>query len=194
MAALEQPFPSEGDPGLEPGRYQPAAPNPKAIYTAWLLFGIPVPAMLYLYLRRIIPPLSLWITCGFLLFVALAIVFSQWLERRTFIFLEGEGIRFESPLRKVSMSWGDIQELWCGSIRGGWRFIVSGPSALFRFQSLIVLRTDQGKEVRSGFAEGVRIAQLVQQRAGLRHLDRQDRIWIYRKQDQAKSGGEGVLR
>ena len=194
MVLPELPFSIKGEAEIGPGSFRPILSKPSAIYIAWLLFGVSGLAWGYLFLRGLTLPPSLWITSMIVLLVALAITFSYWLERRTFIVLEEGGIRYESPLRKVTLQWGDIHELWCASIRGGWRFMISSSEATFRFESLSVVQSGSGREVRSGFNEGKRIVQLVQQRADLRYLDRQDRIWVYRKQDRTESDREGVLR
>ena len=187
MVLPELPFSIEGESFVGPGSYQPILSKSSGIITAWLLFGISALAWGYLYLRGFTPPPSLWIPSVIMLLVALATSFNYWLEGRTIIFVEEQCVRYQSPLRKVTLQWGQIHELWCHSIRGGWRFTISSSEEAFRFASLKVLQFGSGREVRSGFTDGKRIAQLVQQRADLRVLERQDRVWIYRKQDRNES-------
>ena len=66
--------------------------------------------------------------------------------------------------------------------------MVSGLDAAFRFQSLVVIRSASGREVRSGFIEGQRLAQRIYQAAGLEELEQRDGIWIYRKKSHKQHG------
>lgn len=186
MVLPELPFSIETEPLIGPGSYRPIFSKSSGIITAWSLFGISGLAGGYLYLRGIVPPLSLWITTVIMLLIALAISFSYWLERRTLVIIEDKCLRYESPLRKIIFQWDEIHELWCLSIRGGWRFTISSSTDAFRFETLNVRQFGSGREVRSGFTDGKRIAALVQKRADLRILDRQDRLWIYRREGQTE--------
>jgi hypothetical protein len=175
------PFSIEGEAELEPGLYKPVPPSPSGLRMAWGLFGISLLAGLYMLFYITELPILFWLASALLLLVALAITLSHWLEGHTIIRLKVEGVQYESPLRNVEFAWSDIEELWCGKIRGGWRYMISGKDAAFRFQSLVVIRSGPGREVRTGFSEGPKIAKMVYQSAGLIELDCQNDIWIYRK-------------
>ena len=166
---------------LAPGEYQPVQPNPSGMRIAWILFGISVFVGAYMLYFRFVLPLLYWISIGILLMVALAISFSHWLEQRTAIVLSESGVGFRSPLRKVDLSWDEVDELWCGAIRGGWRYVVSGGNVAFRFQSLIAIRSGTGRTVRSGYPEGRGLAQTLVHRAGLKINEEQEGIIIYRR-------------
>jgi hypothetical protein len=181
MAESSLPFSIESEAALEPGIFKPVSPNPSGLRIAWLLFGISLFVGLYLLFFDFTLPLLFWLAFTLLLLVALAISFSHWLEERTSLILEAEGIQFQSPLRKVMLAWPEIDELWCGKIQGGWRFMVSGKESAFRFQSHVVLRSGSGREVQSGFIKGQEIAGHIYKIAQLGKVERQDEIWIYRK-------------
>ena len=187
MVLPELPFSIEGESFVGPGSYRPILSKSSGIITPWLLFGISALVWCYLYLRGFTPPPSLWIPSVIMLLVALATSFNYWLEKQTVILIEEQGVCYQSPLRRVTLHWAQIHELWCHSFRGGWRFTISDSAEAFRFVTLKVLQFGSGREVCSGFIDGKRIAQLVQQRADLRVLERQDRVWIYRKQDRNES-------
>jgi hypothetical protein len=148
---------------------------------AWLLFGIALMVGVYMLFFNFDLPIVFWVASTLLLFVALAISLSHWLEGHTTITLTVAGVQYESPIRKVAFTWYEIEELWCGKIRGGWRYMVSGSDAAFRFQSLIVIRSGSGREVQTGFREGQKIAQAIYQAADLREFERQEDIWVYQK-------------
>jgi uncharacterized membrane-anchored protein len=126
-------------------------------------------------------PLVFWLSFVLLLVVAIAITFSHWLERRTMIILEDESVIFQSPLRSVMLPWEQIEKLACIKIQRGWRFMVSGKQAAFRFQSMITLRSGFGREVRSGYDRGLEIARFIQHSAKLDQVSQQDQVWIYSK-------------
>lgn len=194
MSTSTLPFKLEDDISLDSGSYKPVPPNPSGLRMGWLLFGISALAGVYMAIFQVDIPTIYWIASGVLLVVALAISLSQWLEGRTVITVMHDGIQFQSPLRKLKLRWSEIDELWCGKIQGGWRFMVSGLQAAFRFQSLIVLRSGTGKQVRSGFEEGQKIAHHIFRAAGLSHQEQQDDIWIFRRPNASVVEGDGVLR
>jgi hypothetical protein len=181
MTTSVMPFVIETEVELEPGLYKPVPPNPSGLRMAWVLFGIALLIGAYLLFFNFDLPIVFWLASALLLFVALAISFSHWLEGHTTITLSESGVRYESPIRKVAFNWSEIEELWCGKIRGGWRYMVSCKNAAFRFQSLVVIRAGSGREVRTGFREGQKIAQFLYQAAELIEFERQDNIWVYRK-------------
>lgn len=181
MSMKAWPFPPQSEESLQLGDYQPSPPNASGLRMAWVLFTISLMVGLYMLYFNFTLPVIFYIATVLLLLVALAISLSYWLERNAVISVSEQGVGFRSPIRRVFLDWNEIEELWCGAIRGGWRFMVSGEAAAFRFQSLIVLRSGTGREVRSGFPEGVRIAQTIFNKAGLTaHKEEQD-IYVFRK-------------
>ena len=188
MTILDHPFPRDHGTELTTGLYRPVPPDPSGLRTAWVLFGISFAAGVYLRYFAYEVPFVFWLASILLLLVALGISLSHWLEGQTVLSVNDGGIRFETPLRKVEFAWSEIDELWGGKIRGGWKYMVSGLDAAFRFQSLVVIRSASGREVRSGFIEGQRLAQRIYQAAGLEELEQPDDIWIYRKKSHKQHG------
>jgi hypothetical protein len=148
---------------------------------AWVLTAVAgsVGASLF-YLSRPLP-LIFWASFLLLLLVALAITFSHWLERRTMILLDDQSVSFRSPLREVTFGWNEVEKVLCVKIQGGWRFMVVGTAAAFRFQSLVTLRSGFGRTVRSGYAKGVEMATFIRRLAGLDQVHQEDQVWIYSK-------------
>jgi hypothetical protein len=175
------PFNTEDNEQLAPGVYRPIPPNPSPVRLAWFLVGISLLVGLYTRTLETILPVIYWIALGLLIVVALAMSLSYWLEGRIAIHLKDDRIEYQSPLRNVVLSWQEIDELWCARVRGGWRYMVTGQVAAFRFQSLLVIRASSGREVRSGFVEGQGLAQSIYRNAELDETDRQEDIWIYRR-------------
>jgi hypothetical protein len=194
MTISNFPFTLKIDEDFSPGVYKPVPPNPSGVRMAWLLFGITFVIGVPLLVLDFALPLIFWFAFAILFIIALAISFSHWLESRTWIVIEEDAIRYRSPLRTVSLAWGEIDELRVGAIQGGWRFMVSSTNSAFRFQSLVVFRSGSGREVRSGFKQGEQIADHIHQKAGLEGAGYQDGIWIFRRQTWEKTTAEGVLR
>jgi hypothetical protein len=181
MTVSKLPFTLEIDGDFGPGVYEPVPPNPSSVRMAWLLFGITFVVGVPILVLHFELPLIFWFAFAVIFIVALAISFSHWLEKRTIIMIGEDDIRYRSPLRAVTLAWGQIDELRVGAIQGGWRFLVSGIDSAFRFQSLVVFRSGSGREVRSGFSQGKQIAGYIHQKAGLERVDHQDGVWIFHK-------------
>jgi hypothetical protein len=181
MTVPNFPFTLEIDDDFGPGVYKPVPPNPSGVRTAWLLFGITFVVGVPLFLMDFTLPLIFWFAFTILFIVALAISLSHWLEKRTLIMIGEDDICYQSPLRTVRLAWGEIDELRVGAMQGGWRFMVSSTDTAFRFQSLVVIRSGSGREVRSGFMKGEQIADYIHRKAGLERVDHQDEIWIFGK-------------
>lgn len=102
---------------------------------AWILAGISVAA--YLLLWRISEPTVLFLVMViFLLISALFISFSNWIDRKTVLTLNEEGIKYYSGLRSVSMKWEDIEQLQVLPDRWGQRVLIFGNRTNIRFRTL----------------------------------------------------------
>lgn len=181
MTEMKFPFEVNVSVRLAPGMYRPVPQNPLGLRIVWLLFGATVLLWGILSFRGVKPPMLMQGTTVLLLLVALGITLSHWLDARTSIVLREEGMHYKSPLRTISLGWGEINELWCASVQGGWRFLVKGSNAAFRFQSFVEIHSGTGRSIRSGFPEGLKIAQMIVAQADLARKEHRDQILVYRK-------------
>lgn len=136
-------------------RPEPIPPNGEII--AWILFLILAGASgLVLKQGRAIPLLLLVSTIG-MLFMALAIRFSRWLEGRSFIEVRPDGIRYSSPIRKTELAWSGINKLVASRAGNGWRIFVFSEMDRFHFQTATSMQGLGGRQAVTGYAGGAEI-------------------------------------
>jgi hypothetical protein len=140
-----------------PEVHQPEPIPPNGEIIAWILLLIFAGASgLLLKLGRAIPLLLVVSTIGMLL-MALAIRFSRWLERHSFIELKPDGIRYSSPIRKTELVWSGINKLVASRAGNGWRIFVFGEMDRFHFQTATSMQGLGGRQAVTGYAEGAEI-------------------------------------
>ncbi len=105
-----------------------------------------------------------------MLAVSLLISFSNWMERRTRLILDEEGITFRNGLRKVTFRWPDIRRIRVlpASLGDGKSVMVMGEKTYFRFDTLGQAR-GRNREVWLGFPEGEQILSTLVARCGFSH-------------------------
>ncbi len=90
-----------------------------------------------------------------MLAVSLLISFSNWMERRTRLVLDEEGITFRNGLRNVTLRWPEIRRIRVlpASLGDGKTVMVMGEKTYFRFDTLGRARGG-GRKGGVGVAEG----------------------------------------
>lgn len=110
---------------------------------------------------------SLPYLAGFVGLVAAGISLSNWMDRQTVLRLDDRGVFFTNGLRRVSLSWDQIDQISIFSGALGKRVQVVGGVQHFEFRYLsevAVLGSSQG---RLGFPDGVTILATLLREAGL---------------------------
>lgn len=104
----------------------------------------------------------------FFLLAALSISLGNWMDRRTVIRLDPEGIRFENGLRHATMTWLQIKQVQVYPTDWGKKISVLGAGAHFEFRTLAEVKVQDQVKGRLGFTEGDKILQRMIQAAGLK--------------------------
>jgi len=122
--------------------------------TAWQLGGV---------------PWFLWLLLGFFLGSALLSTFSNWVDSRTVLILDDEGLAFRNGLRDVRLQWDEVESLRILSDRWGKRVQVGGKNGQhFAFRTLAEVEIHAGRPQKLfGFAEGEQLAEAIVRAAGL---------------------------
>ena len=102
-----------------------------------------------------------------LLLAALSISLGNWMDRRTSLVLDQQGIHFQNGLRDVSLAWDDIQQVQVYSGKWGRRVSVIGLESHFEFRTLGEVSVQGEVKGRMGFQAGERILQRILESAGL---------------------------
>ena len=122
--------------------------------TAWVLTLVVSFAMGFLNWQLDNIPVAAWVFWGFLLFAALSISLGNWMDRKTIMRVDVDGIAFENGLRKVRLSWSEIENVNVLPLRWGRSVQVIGSESHFEFRTLGKVQYQGEVRGRLGFSEG----------------------------------------
>ena len=133
--------------------FRPELMSRKAEWLAWL-------SSIGLFMGLIIVsstagPVSLlfWGFAYFLLFSAGSISLGNWMDRRSVLRIDADGVAYENGLRTVHFKWPDIQNVAVVPTKLGKRVQVQTAQAHFTFKTMGELAM-AGQLFRAGFADG----------------------------------------
>jgi hypothetical protein len=124
-------------------------------------------------------PLAVPILEAFLLFSALSISLGNWMDRRTLIRLDGDGIAFQNGLRNVRLGWGEIRQVRALPTRWGKKVEVIGDRAHFQFRTSGEVKIQGEIKGRVGFAQGDEILRQLILSSGLKIVDHPGEGYYY---------------
>lgn len=146
---------------------------------AWLLAVAAAVGLLILNQTFEIVPGWTWVFCGFLAFSALSISFGNWMDRKTHIALEEDGISFENGLRRVRLSWPEVQKVAVLPARWGKAVQVVGEKSHFDFKTLGEVQFQGKVRGQTGFAEGQTILNVILRETGLELIEESNNAYYY---------------
>ena len=146
---------------------------------AWLLAVAAAVGLLILNQTLEIVPGWTWVFCGFLAFSALSISFGNWMDRKTHIALEADGISFENGLRRVLLSWPEVQKVAVLPARWGKTVQVVGEKSHFDFKTLGEVQFQGKVRGQTGFAEGQTILNVILRETGLELIEESNNAYYY---------------
>lgn len=117
-----------------------------------------------------------------LLLSALAISLGNWIDRRTFIRLESDGVHFENGLRRARLRWGEIRQVQVFPSTWGKKVRVLGPQSHFDFRTLGEVKVKDQVKGRMGFADGELILQTILERAALKEVEQPGDGYYYARE------------
>lgn len=158
--------------------YRPELLSRRGELTAWSLAGC---AALGLYLLSLGGPVPLWTWFFVLLLVfsALSISLGNWVDRRTCLCLEPDGLTFENGLRQVHLTWTEIRAVRTAPARWGTSVQVLGERAHFAFTTLGEVRFQGETRGQTGFVAGQFIQAEILRQAGLLKMIQAGPVCIY---------------
>lgn len=145
---------------------------------AWILASVGIVASLLLS-RVSAPSTLLLVTVTILLVSAIFISLSNWIDRKTTLTLDPNGIKFKNGLRNISMNWGEIEKLRVVPDRWGTRVHVSSSRTHFNFRNLSNVKIQGKVRGQIGFPEGEEIMQQIIQTSGLVLTEENDQGHYY---------------
>lgn len=114
-----------------------------------------------------------------LLLSALLISLSNWVDRKTVIRMDSEGIEHQNGLRKVRLAWSEVAEVHVVPSRWGNRVQVSSQKNTFAFHTLGEVRMHGELKGRMGFEMGEEILRQLVLNSGLQIADQQGEGYYY---------------
>ena len=145
---------------------------------AWLLALLAASGVFLLQTRQAVP-IWAWIFLGFLAFSAVSISLGNWMDRKTLIMLDGNGIRFENGIRSVWLDWPDVQKVAVLPARWGKDVQVLGEKSHFGFKTLGEVQFRGEVRGRTGFADGQKILDMILKEAGLPLVEQKENAYYY---------------
>jgi len=152
---------------MESKTYQPTPAPRTGEGNAWILTFL---VFLIWFFMRISGQAIPWSVTLFLIFLVIAaalISLNNWVERRTTIQIDSQGIRFKNGLRKVSLNWDAIDNVWVKPAVWGNRVRVSGRGGQFDFHTLGEVKYKGVVKAQTGFADGEELIRLIVLNSGL---------------------------
>jgi hypothetical protein len=159
--------------------FRPTPSSRQGERNAWILTGFAVISELVMFWRSGALPGWLSLLTVFLLLSASFISLSSWVDRKTILVLEADGVAFRNGLRNVQLTWDQIEKVGVITDRWGPRVLVSGTEASFNFRMLsqVELRGKVGGQM--GFLEGEAILKEILQASGLSLTEENDKGHYY---------------
>lgn len=116
----------------------------------------------------------------FLLFAAVGTSLGNWMDRKTVLRLDSEGLSFRNGLRDVRLGWEEVENIRVlPATAGAKRVQVIGARSHFEFRTLAELHFSGEVKGRSGFAAGDEILQTILKKTGLARQPASSNVTYY---------------
>lgn len=148
-------------------------------WVAWTLTAVAFAAWLILALLDRPVFLGFMLLAWVLGLSALAISLGNWMDRRTLIRLEPQGIHFENGLRNTSLLWDEVQTVEVYPSNIGDKVRVLGEKSHFTFRTLGEVHMQGELKGRMGFARGAQILEQILKKARLKETRRGGEGYYY---------------
>jgi hypothetical protein len=158
--------------------FRPELVSRRGEWTAWALALAASVGMWFLFRSGYIPVWA-WVFWAFLLFSGVSISLGNWLDRNSVIRLEADGIRFENGLRRVRLSWPEIQKVAVLPARLGKTVQVIGEMSHFGFKTLGEVKFQGEVRGQTGFVDGQEILDVILHETGLVLVEESNNAYYY---------------
>lgn len=134
---------------------------------AWILAFLVFLIWFFMRISGQTIPWSVSLFLIFLIFAASLISLNNWVERRSIIMIDSQGVHFKNGLRKVTLKWDAVENVWVKPAVWGKRVRVSGKGGQFDFHTLGEVKYKGMVKAQTGFAEGDELIRLIVLNSGL---------------------------
>ena len=166
-------------PENETREFRPELMPRRGEMNAWLMMLAATVGLFVLNQTLDIVPGWTWVFCGFLAFSAVSISLGNWMDRKTRLRLDADGISFENGLRRVRLSWPEVQKVAVLPSRWGRAVQVVGEKSHFDFKTLGEVHFQGEMRGRTGFVEGQTILDIILRKTGLELVEESNNAYYY---------------
>ena len=162
----------------ETHEFRPVLLSRRGEWTAWAL-ALAASLGLWFLNRSGYIPLWAWFFWAFLLFSSVSISLGNWLDRKSVVWLEPDGVRFENGLRRVRLRWPEVQKVAVLPSRWGKSIQVIGEKSHFSFKTLGEVQFQGEVRGRTGFPDGQKILDVILCETGLTLVEETNNAYYY---------------
>jgi len=166
----------------EPREYRPERLPRRGEWIAWGFSLTTLAVWLILALLEKPVFVGFKLLAGTLLLASLAISLGNWMDRRTFLRIEPQGLHFENGLRKISLPWEEIRAVEVYPSNLGDKVRVLGSQSSFNFRTLGEVRLRGDLKGRMGFSDGEQILRQVLRMAHLKEVRQSGEVYYYSRE------------
>ncbi len=138
-------------------RYQPVRNSRKTEIQAWLLTFVLVVTIIFVPIESSVVKVGAYVLIGFFGLSAVLISFGGWVDRRTFLGLDENGIDFRNGLRNVQFRWEEVKKVQVHPSNAGDKVLIFGNRSYFSFQTFGEIVRNDEVQGRIGFEKGTEI-------------------------------------
>jgi len=117
-----------------------------------------------------------------LVLAALAVSLGNWMDRKTELRVDTDGVNYENGLRYAALKWNEINEIRVFPSKWGKKIHVLGATAHFNFRTLGEVKVQDEVKGRMGFAEGDKILSMMLEQANLKEIAGPESGCYYRRE------------
>jgi len=159
--------------------YHPELLSRRTELIVWVLALIVGITWLVLVLTNATVHRSVPLMTGFLVLVGFGMSLANWMDRRTRIVTNQEGIVFTNGLRNTQLEWNEIHKVEVFPSNWGKKVRVFGKRAYFEFRTLAEVKVDGQVKGRMGFPAGEIILSQILDAANLKEAEHKDSGYYY---------------
>ena len=176
MADQDQIFVDSQD---QPVIYKPELLQRKGEMIAWILAFLVSAAWAVLRWRGLPINPALTILAAVLLLAALSISLGNWMDRKTTLRYDQNGIKFTNGLRRVRLTWDEVEQIRVAPSQWGKKVHVIGVQSYFSFRTLGEVKVQNEVKGQMGFKEGERILKEILALSGLNLVKQNEQVYYY---------------
>lgn len=163
--------------------FRPSVTGRRGEFVAWAgVLSLAVLSAVMAWRTQRLPTLALGLLVFFLVAAAFTTLGSA-LDRRTSMRVSPDGLHYQSPLRTISLEWGQIEDMQIVPAGKGWRVLVHGDNRQLRFRILAPPEEGASEAFPAPMQDGERLTALILGAARLGRPEEGEKGWVLTRRD-----------